>query len=346
MTITGIRRALLPALLFTFVMTGNAFAAKTDVVVLINGDRVTGEVKSLEFGVLRYSTDSMGTVEIDWEDVVSLTSNQSLQVEMAAGTRYFGSLQEPNAPGMIRVGDSQDFDELSKNSVVRMTPIETDERLLDRLDGSFSFGFNTDKGSEVTQNTIAADVQHRTRKYLLGLDLSSSITDQPGAETTQRQNVTANYQRFRENRWFTSWSFISDRNDEQGINARFSASGGLGRYLVQTNKDQLSVIGGLAITMEDVRGDEQNETFGEGVVSLAYRHRLHEPETNITFKLNAYPLLKDLSSFRSDSELSLRKEFIKDLFFDLSVYYTYLSDPPAGSEKDDYGLTTSLGYSF
>jgi hypothetical protein len=39
-----------------------AQAAKTDVVTLINGDDVTGEVKSLEFSELRYSTDSMGTV--------------------------------------------------------------------------------------------------------------------------------------------------------------------------------------------------------------------------------------------------------------------------------------------
>ena len=43
-----------------------AHAEKTDIVVLANGNIVTGEVKSLEFGTLRYSTDSMGTVKIDW----------------------------------------------------------------------------------------------------------------------------------------------------------------------------------------------------------------------------------------------------------------------------------------
>ena len=59
---------------------------KTDVVVLINGDAVTAEIKSLAFSDLRYSTDSMGTVDIEWEDIVSLTSNQSLQIETATGT--------------------------------------------------------------------------------------------------------------------------------------------------------------------------------------------------------------------------------------------------------------------
>ena len=73
-------------------LPASALAAKTDVVVLINGNAVTGEVKSLDFGSLSYSTDSMGTVNIDWEDIVTVTSEQSLQIELTDGTRYFGKL--------------------------------------------------------------------------------------------------------------------------------------------------------------------------------------------------------------------------------------------------------------
>ena len=43
---------------------GSALAAKTDVVTLKNGDRITGEVKRLDRGRLRYSTDDMGTIYI------------------------------------------------------------------------------------------------------------------------------------------------------------------------------------------------------------------------------------------------------------------------------------------
>ena len=42
-------------------------APKTDVVILVNGDRITGEVKALEKGILSYSTDSIGTISIEWE---------------------------------------------------------------------------------------------------------------------------------------------------------------------------------------------------------------------------------------------------------------------------------------
>ena len=57
---------------------GIVHAAKTDIVRLVNGDEITGELKSLDFGVLMYSTDSMGTVKIDWEDVAAITSQSEL----------------------------------------------------------------------------------------------------------------------------------------------------------------------------------------------------------------------------------------------------------------------------
>ena len=42
---------------------------KTDVVILKNGDRVTGEIKSLDRGKMSLSTDHMGTIQIEWEEV-------------------------------------------------------------------------------------------------------------------------------------------------------------------------------------------------------------------------------------------------------------------------------------
>jgi len=52
------------ALLFGF-WALPALAAKTDVVVLLNGDRITGEVKELSYGQLKFKTDDMGTLYIE-----------------------------------------------------------------------------------------------------------------------------------------------------------------------------------------------------------------------------------------------------------------------------------------
>lgn len=173
-------RARLYSIVVLFCLVPVTQAAKTDVVVLQNGDSVTGEIKSLSFGDLRYSTDSMGTVNIEWDEIVSLVSDQSLQVEVTSGTRYFGNLLPAKKMGAIVVGRGENVQEVEILEVIRITPIETDEKIWQRLEGSVSFGFDTDKASSVTSAYLNGGVRYRTRTFLLGLNVNQSVTDQPG----------------------------------------------------------------------------------------------------------------------------------------------------------------------
>ena len=321
-------------------------AAKTDVVVLINGNAVTGEVKSLEFGSLRYSTDSMGTVSIDWEDIVSVTSQQDLQVELADGTRYFGKLFPPDDRHFVRIKTASQEVLIESSQVVRITPIETGEKFLERLDGSFSFGIQTQKSSEVTTSNLAADVSYRTRKYLFGTRLNSSVTDQPSDPTKARQSIGLNYQRFRPNRWFTDWFTTWEKNDELGIAGRSAAGVALGRYITQTNKSQFSLALGAQGARTNYTGQDESDTEGEGRIEARYLRRRLTPETSLRFTTTIYPLLNDFSRYRAESDFNLRWEVLEDLFLEMGVGFSYISEPPTDAEKSDYTATTSIGYSF
>ncbi len=69
-----------------------AAAPKTDVVTLVNGDRITGEIKGLEHNQLRFSTDHLGTIYVEWDKIEQLVSDQYLLLERSDGTRYYGQL--------------------------------------------------------------------------------------------------------------------------------------------------------------------------------------------------------------------------------------------------------------
>lgn len=327
-----------------------AHAIKTDVVVLINGNAVTGEVKSLEFGSLRYSTDSMGTVSIDWEDVVTLASKQSLQIEVTDGSRYYGTLLVPDDKFHVRIQTVSQEISFPAQQVVRITPIETSDRFIDRLEGNFSLGYQQQKSSGITSTYSSADVRYRTRKYLVGLRMNTAVTDQPSIipseRTKARQSVELNYQRFRPNRWFTDWFTSWETNDELGINSRVSLGGAVGRYFVQSNKNQFSVAAGVQGARQSFIGEDESTTDAEGRIEIRYLRRKLTPETSIAFTSKIYPLLEDLSQYRAESDLSLKREFIEDLFLEINVGYSYLSDPPTDAASTDYAITTSVGYSF
>ena len=155
-----------------------------------------------------------------------------------------------------------------------------------------------------------------------------------------------NYTRFRERRWFTDWFGGWERHDELGIQSRYSLGAALGRYVVQTNLNQLSLKTGLNVTRESFIGEDDSTTNTEGLVQVRYLHRRVVPEANVTFTTTIFPLLEDLSNYRTNTDLIFRREFVEDLYFDVTLTHSYNSVPPSGAEKSDYTLTTSIGYSW
>ena len=330
---------------FIFAAT-NAYATKGDVVQLVNGDEITGEIKSLDFGALSYSTDSMGTVSIDWEDIVSISTAQPLQIEITDGTRYYGPLGRTDGRFEVLVEVPGSKTVIATANIVRISQVETDETFLSGLEGSISLGFDSQKASGVTTLNLATDMRYRTLKYLLGLTANASITEQTGQSRSQRSQLGMNYQRFRPNRWFTAWFVSWETNEQLGIDNRYLLGAGIGRYLLQTNKNQFSTTVGINGTREVYTGTDESDTVPEGRLQLRYLHRSLIPESHVSLTTNIYPLLSDISVFRSETDLSFRREFIDDLFFDVTFYHSYSSDPPTDAEQEDYGLTTSIGYSW
>lgn len=335
-----------PLIIALTLMSTTANAARTDIALLVNGNAITGEIESYEFGSLEYATDSMGTVDIDWEDIVGLTSNQNLQVEVSNGTRFLGNLEAAEERFHINVITEHGPVELAMDRIVRIVPIDTSERFYKRLEGGISIGLNSQSGSGVTIFDTTADVRYRTEDFLVGLSLSSSITDQPSEETQSNHSARLNYQRFRPNRYFTDWFSSWEQNDQLGIDARMSLGAGFGRYIVQTNRNHFSLMAGAQATRTEFTGQDPGGTLGEGRFQIRYLHRNLKPETNITFETNFFPVLEDFSNYRVESSLILDRELINDLDFRIDLFHKYQSVPPTDGEQTDKGVVTSLVYTW
>ena len=330
-------------------LTANAvFAAKTDVVGLVNGDAVTGEIKQLEFGSLRYSTDSMGTVQIDWEDVVNVSSDQALQIEVTDGTRYFGALFPAGDDHYVTVKTASREVVINHNEIVRITPIEMGNRLIERLEGSVSLGVTAQKAAASTSN-LSADIGYRTRAYVLGAKLNSSLTKPPSDSqdpSTSWQTVELNYKRLRPSRWFTDWFTSYEENDTTGIDSRVSAGGALGRYLIQNNTNQLSLTAGLQGTRTVPIGTDPTETQAEARFEISFQRRVLQTDARLKFTSKIFTPLEDMGDFRSETDLTYRRDVIEDLFIDLTMRHSYYRTPQTDGESVDYTSSINLGYSF
>ena len=98
-------------------------AQKTDTLTLRNGDRIIGEIKTLDQGALTLKTDDAGTLTIKWDKVDRLISPRYFEVEDQAGRHYYGALQPSNADGRVVVAVTSFIDTLDILNVVRIYPI-------------------------------------------------------------------------------------------------------------------------------------------------------------------------------------------------------------------------------
>ena len=105
-----------------FLLPVLAKAEKTDVIILKNGDRITGEIKKLEAGLLEYKTDTMGTLNIEWRFISEVISNTSHTVELADGARVLGALQKPAESQHVLVSTVQGPFDVQAQDVVSVWP--------------------------------------------------------------------------------------------------------------------------------------------------------------------------------------------------------------------------------
>lgn len=333
---------------FSLFLAPRALAEKTDVVTLTNGDRLTGEVKSLDRGLLSFKTDTMGTVQIEWDKIARVESRLLFEVELSSGERHFGSLGPAPEAGRLMVSDAEgDTTALGIADTIRIAQMDTAGPLRDRVDGYLDFGYAYSASTEIAQLSLGAGVSRRNRKRLWDFDLAVAESDAPGTRAEGTASLSGETRRFFGNRLFWSGLGQLERNDQLGLDRRALIGGGLGRYLVQASNREIAGLAGIAGSLEKFSDGQSAESI-ELLLGFNYEaYRFDTPELQLSAGLAVFPSLTISGRVRTAANIKFRYEFVKDLFAQIAITHAYDSKPQSvGAETTDYTLTTSIGYTF
>jgi len=331
---------------------------KTDVVYLKNGDRITGEFKELVQGELKLSTAEMGSIYIKWNGIARIESDKYIEMELLDGTRVFGQIpRDMNTSEEILSIKTLKKDpfEVAMDQVVRAEQIRVKDSFWDRLDGHVKLGLNYTQASDVLTWNFDGDARFRTQNHLTSLSFDSNLTRKGDGTDTSRHNLTGSRYWYLQRRWFYFGTLGAQQNEELGLDLRASVTGGGGRFLMQTQRTELYLATGLSVNKEKETGQDDADSGlsnaganTELLLTADYTFfRLYSPKSRIKFTPTLWQGISDSDRLRGNVNLSLRQEFISDLFWDLSFYYDYDSKPLQGAAaKEDFGIVTSLGYEF
>jgi hypothetical protein len=321
--------------------TGAAEAQKTDSVWIRNGDRITGEVKSLSRGLLKYSTDDLGTIYIEWDKVDRISTTTILEIQLESGRKYYGSLGLASA-GWLVLRD----DRLPLADIVTMAPIEG--KFLGRLSGYLDLGFSYQKANKALQLSTGAKVVYRDPKTETTLGINTFLEDRDDAEETSRLSAALTERVFLSNRWSTGFVVGYDQNEELDLAGRARLVGFGARMLAQSNHIELSATGGLVLTRERYISTDSTSNGFEGLVGATFRaFRYDRPKLDASLVSQAFPSFSIKGRVRLQNDLRLSYELVKDFMLTVTLFDAFDSKPPAaGATKNDFGTTLAITWTF
>lgn len=322
-----------------------ASAQKTDRIMLLNGDWVTGEIKQLDAGMLTYKTDAAGTLSVKWEQVRHVISDKILVLRLSDGDSFSGALEPTeNSFEVLVRGDVDTL--VNMNYIVEITPYKN--RFWNRLDGSFDFGFSYTKASEVKQTNIDFNVEHRGKKALNQLQTTLINTVQPGRATARKVDTSFRNRRYFSHNFAGENMLLTQRNTELDLKLRGSYGLGVSKNWIRSNTQRLYSGIGPLLNVESSFSEPGYSTSLDSFIYAEYRiYKYRDPEVYVTSTMAIYPSLSNFGRIRSDLQANMRFEIFNNFFLGFTFYLS--SDNQPVSEEgstNDWGFSNSIGYTF
>jgi hypothetical protein len=138
-----------------------------------------------------------------------------------------------------------------------------------------------------------------------------------------------------------------ESNESLGLRLRSQIGGAVGPRLVNTNRAQVAMGGGLVVN--DERGVDTSSTRNlEAMVLFGASYFTYDrPRTNVDLAFQYYPSLSNIGRHRLQLDAGVKRELWKDFFVALNVFDTFDSRPPNPSaQTNDVGTVLSIGWTY
>jgi putative salt-induced outer membrane protein YdiY len=324
---------------------------KDDVVIMKNGDKFTGEIKGLEYGELAFKSSYMeDSVRLDWKQVATLTSQDSYIVSLSDGERVTGKIEK----SATATEQGKDFSVAiadAKREIEAVDVIQIEQRegvFWNQLVGSINYGLSFASGNNSTNSSLGADVAYQSDKNALKLATSSQFDSQKNASNTTRFTFDSQYARTLTPEWSAGALFGLLQSNQQDLELRSTYGGALVRTLYQTDRTALRLLGGAAYSHERYSpqsGSEPVRDNAEALLGVTF-NTFRFKTLNITSQTLIFPSMSDPGRVRMSSQSNLRIELVRNFNWNFSLYENYDTRPPVNAPKNDFGATTSLGWTF
>ena len=326
---------------------------KKDILVMKNGDRFTGEIKGLNAGVLRVDLDYVdGTLSVQWSQVAHLESDRLFLIQTESGEVYTGKLStsgvsDDTSIRIQRAAAPKNEVEVARNKVIKLD--QTSEAFWSRFNGAINSGFLYSKGNESAQYNLSSQVAYERERWAAQVSYNSSLSSNSGTPVSTRNQIdTSTMRLLRRNNWFYAGSAYFLQSSVQDISLQTTLSGGIGRYLKNTNRASISLLGGLGwqnVGYTQNAAEQGTQNILVGFVSTEIK-AFKFKKTNLDVTASLLPAITDAGRVHFNTNAVYYLKIYGDLNWNFSFYGSWDTRPPPTLKGSDYGTSSGLSWTF
>jgi putative salt-induced outer membrane protein len=321
---------------------------------------MTGEIVQCDGKLLKLKTPYAGTVEIQWDAIEKVSSEQPLYLTLSDSQMIVGPVTSSGTLVEVRAGDTGTV-RVAREAIrtIRSKPAfdayqAEQERLrnpglLELWKGTADVGLSLTQGNSKTTNlAMGFSATRTTPRDKIGVyanSLYAGNTIKGVASTTAnairgggRYDININARTF-------GFGMGDLEFDEfQKLDLRMTLGGGLGWHAIKTEKTVFDLFGGGAYTKEYF-STSLRRSSGEILIGQDFSQQLSK-RNSFKERFVLMPNLSETGEYRFNFDLGLVTNLSTWLGWHVTLSDRFLSNPVSGALKNDMLLTTGLRVAF
>ena len=315
-------------------------------IVLVNGDRISGQILSMEQGELKLKTPYAGTIPIQWDQVAGLNTDDPVHVLLSDEASLKGSTMSAGRGKMkLRMGEVEDTVTFDLSRVQAINP-EPEDRPAVTLSGRVNVGLTRSRGNTETESHhVDGEIVARSEKNRYTLGIEYNLEENEDEVTSKNYLGYGKYDHFLTRRWYGYANTLFEKDEFKDIKLRTTVGTGIGYQFFESELTNLYLESGLSFVNEDLEDGEDNESLA-GRWAISFDKYLFDKLVQFFHSQEGYQEFEETENVFLRSRTGLRFPLSEGFRATLQYNYDWDNNPAPGEENADRKYLVTLGYEF
>ena len=323
-----------------------------DMIQFDNGDIIFVEIIGLEKNKLLIDAEyGHEKWEVKWNSVIGIKTGNTFQIGLLSGDNYYGRLESQDDSSILITRKENPPISCKLSDIVWLHQYE--DKILSQISGSISLGLSQSKARNLLSLTSTGDIFYTPKKSMLNFYYNTLFSSQDETQDLFRYEVLVGYTYTLPKRYFAYASSYILSNTEQQLERRLNILAGMGSYIVENQKNKLSVLVGVNQNIEKFNNENSGDNSWEGLIQADF-DLFNLSALKIKANALAFPGITQKGRWRADFKFNLKYDikYLKKtnltnkIFIQLGVSANYDNRPAQNANELDYVLSTTIGFSW